>query len=306
MNRWKSARPLSLALAALVFVSLAGCLDTTATQRIVAFSEAVELVTTNVEDSFDAVDTAHFDAEVAHSSRDKPTLEQFNPDHFRTWLPAAELNVRMTLLDSLANYAEALAQVMSDEQLTEFDAATKAFGGKLQSLTTNESFKVLAGNRLGPNEASILASAVNAIGRWFIEYKRNREVKAVIFDMDPHVKTVSEFLQKDFEALRSQSRAAFNEQMTNVHGFIVAGYDDLDPVTRYQQIGGLANLVRRSQMADLTLERASASMTKLAETHAQLHKAFEDNAFSLDASIRSLINEGQRIKDFYDSLNAAD
>ncbi|MCL4196220.1 MAG: hypothetical protein KJZ69_01895 [Phycisphaerales bacterium] len=287
----------------LILASLSGCASAAPTERIIAFSEAVDLVATNVRDSFEAVDRAYFDAEVVRTANSKQAVVQFDPARFSTWMPPEDVQVRIMLLDGLAAYAVALADVMTDDQLGAFDQSTMALGEQLESLTSTPEFDALvAKNHVSPEMRSSLTSAVNAIGRWFIEYRRHREVKSVIMGMNTHIESLCGFLSEDFDALRTQNAAAFDMHLTNLHGQLVSSYDAIDSPSRLRQVGELGQLVRRREAADRTLASAARSITRLAKTHADLHKAFDDDAIDLEASIRALLSEGRRIRQYYQFL----
>lgn len=160
-----------IGLSGLVFL-LAGCAAPNAQKRIAAFSTALSIATTNTTDAFETVDQKFYQTKVAMlvNSYDE---KGFNPNTEMHFLTGQDLAVREDLFKGLQLYAQKLADIMSDAQLKEFDAETKSFGKSLQKLNDNDAFKKITG---GPSDTSIDAfvTAVNTVGRFFIEYKREK------------------------------------------------------------------------------------------------------------------------------------
>jgi hypothetical protein len=163
---------------------------------------------------------------------------------------------------------------------------------------------------LDAGDMAAFTTAVNTLGRWLIERKREETVKEITADFDPTIATICDALQKDIGSghapgqpgLRSQMWNNYTQQMIALDSYISSRVRVLGPTETRTLVRELASLVRDQQQADATLAAASSSLAKLAEAHAKLAQAFTEDPRELKELIRELIGEGERVKQFYDGL----
>jgi hypothetical protein len=222
--------------------------------------------------------------------------------------------VRLTLLNGLQEYASTLADVSSDQKLGQFDDQTRSLGTSLQALTGTPAFQKLAVSSM--TEVNIAVTAVNALGHWFIERKRQKRLPQIIEEMQEPVRRTSELLQADIgnapdeqgrggHGLRDQLWNEYTEAMVQQVAFIDQNKGHMDPISKSTEIRKLPSLVRQRSLADQTLRQTQSTLAKLVEAHAELLRAASSKA-DIHAEFTALISEAQRIKGFYDSLQKKD
>ncbi len=286
-----------------------GCISPTVHKNVPAFANAVTLATENTKSAFDAVEQQYENVQAQRIvvNYDK---QGFNPKMVAHFLDPGDLQVRIDLLDALQKYASTLSDVSGDKQLEQFDDKTRAFGTSLQNLTGTDAFKKLvSSSAASPN---IAATAVNALGRWFIERKRQQHLPELIAEMQEPVRTTAELLEADIgtppdetgrggHGLRDQLWNEYTQAMVQQVAFIEQNKDRMDPIAKAAAIEELPQLVKRRSLADQALKQTQATLSKLVDTHAALLRAVKSKG-DIQAECSALISEGQRIKNFYESL----
>lgn len=285
------------------------CVSPAVHKNVPAFANAVTLATQNTKSAFDTVEQQYEDVQEAQIvvNYDK---QGFNPQMVKQFLAPQDLEIRLALLDALQRYASTLSDVSGDKQLEQFDDKTRAFGSELQTLTGTAAFKKLVGT--SATDANIATTAVNALGRWFIERKRQQRLPELISEMQEPVKTTAELLQADIGAapdenghgghgLRDQLWNEYTGAMVQQVAFIDQNKDRMDSTSKAEAIEKLPNLVRQRSLADQALKQTQATLSKLVDAHAALLRAVKSKG-DVQAECSALISEGQRIKGFYDSL----
>jgi hypothetical protein len=293
----------------ILFGILPACISRAVHSNVPQFSEAVTLTTENSKDAFQIVDNKYMEVEASKLVVDYDRTG-FDPQKIHHLLDARDLQVRLDLLNALQQYANSLSDVSSDSKLQEFDIETKAFGQSLETLTATAEFKKFA--ETSKADVNIATAAINALGRWFIERKRQKDLPQMIEQMQEPVRKIAELLQADIGnrpdaqgqggiGLRAELWNEYMQAMIQESAFIDHNNGQLDALTRAAEIRKLPQLVDERDKADAALQQTAASMSKLVQAHSELLRAVQTKA-DLHADISSLISEGQRIKTFYESL----
>ncbi len=273
------------------------------------FANAVTLATENSKGAFQVVDQKYMEVEADALVVDYERTG-FDPRKVKHLLTSDELQVRIDLLNALQQYAKTLSQVSSDSKLQEFDDQTKALGKNLQDLASTDVFKKLV--QTSGTQVNIATTAIDALGRWFIERKRQKELPNLIEAMQDPVKRTAELLEADIgnrpddqgnggSGLRAQLWNEYMHAMLQQSAFIDHNKDKLDPLAKAQEIRKLPQMVDERAKADDALRQTADSMAKLVQAHNELLHAVQTKA-DLHADISALISEGERIKTFYESL----
>jgi hypothetical protein len=325
---------------------LPACVTSQANQRISDFSTAASMVAMNTQKAFDIVNQNYYRAKVASLIVDYD-VKGFNPAQVMTLFDEKDIDARKKVLEGMELYGSKLTELMGDKQLTEFDAETKGAGDQLITLKDSESLKKFARGVKGETinlsvvnipgssldiasvplaefgklsggvtdqQVNLLTAGIDALGRFLIEQKREREVKQIVKDMNAPVKAICALLisdigrlpdkdGKDGKGLRDLSWREFEKLLKAQDSFILQNKDKFDPRTKAEEIAKLPALVDERQKTDNTLRSAQDALTKLAETHDQLVTAFDKDSPNLDKLIGQLISEGKRISDYYNSLS---
>ena len=290
-------------------IFLAGCASSAPQRRIEAFSEAVDLVTGNVIESFNAVEKGHFEAQVSSMIADYDPEKGFDVRKIGAFLGEKALNTRVRVLKALSEYARLLAEIMSDERLQEFDEETKAFGQTLIEFKESDATSAFSmiRNDIKDSEVAGFTTGVNAIGRWIVEFHREREVRLLIDAMDPHVARICDLLAKDIgtaegPGLRAQLERQYWDIIANREMFIAENHARFSPHALREELTKLVEMKKEQEKADAAMEAVAKSVRSLRETHGQLVKAFERKPAGLEARIRGLASEAKRVKAFYGEL----
>ena len=308
-------RTMSVLLVVVVLWSLAGCPSTAPQKRIVAFSEATNMATTNVAESFKAVERSYFDTEVSGLIAAYDPNKGFNVKAIKPLLAPECLKSRLIALSAVSIYAKLLGEIMSDEKLKKFDEETKSFGEVLKDFKENDAMNALNMSRVSLKDEDLavfatFATAVKVIGHWIIEYKREKGVREIVEIMHPHIVKICKLLQQDIGAtkgrgLRRQLSNQYEKLLRDRDSFIGNKYKEkeMSALELREELIRLANMVSQQAKADAALAASAQSLDKLQETHGKLIKAFNKEAPDLEALIRQLVAEAKRAKDFYDELN---
>jgi hypothetical protein len=287
----------------------AGCVSPAVHKNVPQFANAVTLATQNSKAAFEIVDQKYVDISAGKLVIDYDA-NGFNPKNVHHLLKTEDLQVRLDVLTALQQYASTLSEVSSDSKLQEFDANTKALGTALQKITSEQPFKDLVSK--ASFDANIATTAVNAIGRWFIEKKRQKELPQLIAQMQEPVKRVAELLKADIgdrpgddgtggKGLRAVLWDAYMQSMIHQSTFINDNKSRLEPLVKAQEIRKLPQLVDERERADDALRHTAESLSRLVDAHEEILRAVRTKQ-DLHANISALISEGERIKEFYDSL----
>ena len=311
---FKNTRYLLTVILAIVFFT--GCATQHATERIAAFSEANKLTMQNIAAAFDTVERKHYEMQVSRIVND-PESFQCDPSkrtigHF---LSPDELQARMQVLEGIQKYAEKLAIIMGNEQLDEFDERTRDFGKNLTKVNEDLVKKnILNKATFKEGDIKVFTTAVNAIGRWFIEYKRQKGVRESVKDMQPHIEKICVLFAEDIGnspagsgvrsgGLRDQLWRDYDGIIDRQCNFIEHGKGKLDPIQMRSEIKVMIALEVEQRQADATLKAIQQSLDTLRKTHNKIEECFDKNTVEIDSLISDLITEGKRIKEFYNTLD---
>ncbi len=297
----------------IVFIALSilavGCVSTDSAKKIKAFSDATVLTTKNTVNAFDMVERSYFDVQVARIVANYDN-DGFNPKSLKRFLSPVEIEARTKVLKGLQKYSEKLSLIMGNQQLDEFDKQTKDLGESLTKINNNNA---LEGMNIDPKQIQIFTTAVNTLGHWFIEHKREVGVKKSVKNMQIFVDSICSLLSKDIGSvdpetgipltgLRQVLWNSYSQNMQEVDSFIQHNKAKLDPVVMRNEIKVLASLVIDQKNADETLKGVQKALGKLKEAHNKLNEVFSENTIEIDNLIKQLKDEGKRIKKFYESL----
>jgi len=299
MNQKTLIWPITLLIAAL----LSGCVSqNAASTRIKAFSDATTLVTSNMKAGLDTTENKYFDVQVQRAVVDYDK-NGFQPGQFKPLFTPESRSIRNAVLDSFSLYGQNLSAMMGNEQLDQFDAATKAFGTKLTALSqtiTNTKLFTTKSRPLSDSEVAIVTTAIEGVGTLFIEWKRGKSVREAVTAMDTNVEVICEALTNDLKVLRQMVANEYQEGQIAEDQFI--RHNNLDPVTKRAEIRALAQSVVDQRNADATFAAMEQSVVNWRAAHKQLLQVFEKDKTQIDALVQQLIADGTRIKAFYDSL----
>jgi hypothetical protein len=288
--------------------TLCSCVANRVHSAVPAFAQAVNLTTTNTHAAFQLVEQKYEEAEALALVVDYD-LAGFNPENVKPWLTAEDVDARTKLLKALQQYAAQLESVSGSEQLQKMDEASKEFGKSLTDLSKSKPLESIA--LKGSIAPSAAATAVDAIGRWLMDNKRNKELPSLIEQMQDPVQKTCMLLTEDIgsrtssgtgKGLRDELWLKFSDLLKSQDAYIQHNKDKFSPAEKLNEVQKLPTLVRQRQQADQMLAQTSASLQQLVQANADLLKAVRSKQ-DLRANIDALYEEAERINDFYHSLN---
>lgn len=297
-----------LSVALLVFSSCA----TIPQSSLSEFSSAVALTAENNSEAYTEIERVHHEVELmkAVSLFDS---KGFRPDSLSPFFDEEDLKIRKQVLDGLCLYSVKLSELAGNQQLEEFDSETRNLGSSLQNLNEglakNSFFK---NSSVNPSQIQVFTTAVNAVGRWIIEYKKDKSIRGNIIRMNPRVREICVVFEQDFGSppgiehknacgLRVQQWNQYDELMMLQDKFIRDNSAKLDPVARKLEIEKLAALPRKQKDSDAAMTEIQNSFKKLREIHNSLSAECAGEKQDHDLLLKNLIAEGKRISKFYKS-----
>jgi len=277
------------------------------------FSSAISTAAENNTAAYAVIEKVHQEVELMKAVADFDG-KGFKPDSMTQFFDSQALKVRKQVLDGLALYAEKISEIAGGKELEEFDAETKKLGSSLQEL--NDGLLKSSFFRNSPIESShvrIFTTAVNAIGRWIIEYKKDKTVKESIISMNGNIGEICRLFIQDFGnppdglhknpgGLRAQQWNQYDELMMLQDRFVGDNRGKLDPVSKKAEIEKLAVLPRKQKEADAVLADIQGSFKKIQEIHAALAKESVGGKQDYDKMLKKLVAEGKRISKFFKSV----
>ncbi|MFZ2654884.1 MAG: hypothetical protein WAX69_08195, partial [Victivallales bacterium] len=170
-------------LLALLLSSCSAILQPIPQSSLSEFSSAVSVTAENNMAAYSEIEKVHQEIELMKTVAEFDS-KGFKPEEMKPFFDNQALKVRRQVLDGLCLYAEKLSAIAGEKQFEEFDAETKELGGSLQDL--NGGLLKSSFFRNYPIESShvqIFTTAVNAIGKWIIECKKDKTVRESLVGM---------------------------------------------------------------------------------------------------------------------------
>ncbi len=285
---------------------LAGC-DSGARKRIVTFGNATQITSANIAKVYEQLEAQNFEIQVdtllSEYSRN-PAATTVDPSKFEEIIAAEHIQARIDVLTGLSKYADLLIDIMSDDQLNEFDAATKELGKELKTLSESDvGKKYLKGILRDDNDSEILATAVNAIGRYFIEYKRQQTVEQIVKKMNKNISGICVVFTTELEIIHGKLIADMVQRRTARGLYLNHNFDKLSPPVQRQEVRAIVELVLLEKQLNRMIKTVKNSLVALKKTHEKLHQAFSGDKTELDTLLLELVAEAKLVQSFYKSLN---
>lgn len=310
---------LSIAIVTSLLLTMTSCLPSAAVKKIAAFSDGVDIAMKNTITAYETIEGRHHDrkvAEVVNSYNVATNIEQVKIPRF---IPEEDWKQRKLVIDGLRLYATNLKAVVSDDKLQEFDAKTKALGQQLASLNENTvKQNILNSGEVPASGIQIFTTAINAIGRWFIDYKREKIVKQTVNKMKENVRNVCLLFGQEIGynapvkngslvttqrgTLRKKLWRDYSQIMMEQNDFLVRNEANFSANDKRKEIEKLLSLKDEREQADETLDAVVKALRAIPEAHNNIEKAFDEKDTTLPGLISKIFEEGERIKDFYEGL----
>lgn len=314
-KRRRSWRSFAL-VGTLIFLALHLCSCALFTQpnpapQIAKFAQATTQVTSQTQTVYQAVQNEYTQAQLDRIVSEYDS-KGFNPSLIKPFFTAEQLQVRMAVLQGLSAYAQGLAAIASDDQLTAFDNQTKALGQELISL---DKTKPVAKTGINDTEMAVFATAVDAIGRLLVEYKREKGLKKVIQQHDGDIRNICDLFVKEIggsaptgdippSGLRNQLWNEYTEAMTSYDLFIEKSRRRMGATEEFNAINQLANMVGQQISADAMLASTAKALQELAETHSKLSQSLDHPDSGIEAMFTQLQADTKAASDFYSNLQS--
>jgi hypothetical protein len=296
-----------------------------------AFAQAVALTATNVQAAFDTVQSTFCDAQALSFEVKFTGGADSDPSNICkvTWLPPASMAARTQILQGLKQYASELTGV-SAPNVSGLDSATTALGKNLNALTTSDAFTLMSKQAQANLKAAqpnitlaenFFSTAVNALGKWFIERKVAKVLPGEIKDMEPNIQAIKELLIADIgvvgadpkipekgSGLRQELWIQYGKEITSWNLYVSTNYykdgkvmPGVSPDAALAAVKQLASLVNQRRTADQVLAQVAETVNQMAQAHTKLVAATNEKQ-GLIADFSDLLAEAQRLNTYYQSL----
>lgn len=322
----KGIKSYRIAMSILLLISIfitSACIPESAVKKITAFSTGMENTMTNTEKVFELIEELHLRRKreilANEYSTDPSAMRRFSSAPF---FSEEAFDQRMLVINGLKIYAANLKEVVGNEQLEEFDDSTKALGERLKALNTDVvSRNIFRESSLDATKISIFVTAVNTIGRWFIDYKREKVTRQAIREMNTAVNDACVLLAEDIGIKPNNDDGSLKPGVIGLREKVWRNYSDiLRERDRYFQANGgslgfsdkrketyeIADILQERQDADDTLVAIKDALLAIPVAHRALEKAFDKEDSSLMFRISQVFEEAERIKKFYENLKKED
>lgn len=299
------------AIALFGVVGLSGCSLSLAplSRRSAAFGNTASVVVRDTSTAYQTVEDTTYQAEVSTLVLNFDR-EGFKRANIKPFLPPADLQIRLILLRGLQEYADQLASMAGEKAFAPLDQQTAALAQSLSALSKNDALQKLAPNA-SDAEIKGFATAVDLLGRVLIERKRRQQLPRIIQQMQPTLAQLSELLIRDLgslpqgdqpgSGLRDVLSRRYDTLISNQEDFIANGGKQFTPLERAAEIAKLPQLVSQQRSADGALACTQATLRDLVTTHRALLDA--DQAGTFRAKLGELVEDGQQVASFYNTLN---
>jgi hypothetical protein len=185
-----------------------------------------------------------------------------------------------------------------------------------QQLISLDKEKPIKGTGVTDTEMAAFATAVDAMGRMFIEYKRQEALKKVINDHNDDIQKICHLFSAEIggssaakgvppKGLRNQLWNEYTQVMTDDDLFIQKNKLRMSAMEKIEAINQLATMVQERAAADAMLTATSRALDQLGKTHSNLGEAFETQNGGLAAMIAQLQADAKSIADFYNGLTSS-
>lgn len=302
------------AIVIVLMINACACATRTPPSSIGDFATATTKVTAETQNVYQVVQNQYTQAEI-NGTIAEFDRKGFNPDRIKPFIPAAAMQVRMDALQGLSSYAQGLAAFASDDQLNQFSDQTKALGQQLQTLNTQAP---IPGNTESTADIQLFATSVNALGRLFVEYKRQAGIKEIVDAQDSNVRNLCTLLANEMggtapppdngtappQGLREQLWNEYSQSMSSYDLFIEHSIKQMTPTERFNAINQLGLMPGQQASADAMLVATAKALTDLADTHTQLKNSLDNPKADIQASLAQLLADVKNANDFYAALQA--
>lgn len=236
------------------------------------------------------------------------------------------VNLRIAVLNELGNYGKALQVIASDKELERIDKASAELSDALGSLNSTIGKIRQKDGPLSGDNLRIVATAVNAIGRWNFERARLEALVAITSTADPLIQETAQVFQCELtdnktteqrpECNSIKGRGNWQESLKLAleydakNQIILVKKMDVNPkdTTQFQKreslIQNAIDLNIRKNAVDDEFKNINNALQSLAATHGKIVKALQEDK-ELPEAIKALSlfsAEVTRLKGFYSSL----
>lgn len=280
---------------ALVFVTLTGCVNPS--NHIDAFFKASAQLSTEAKKGYELVKDTSFERKFYSTAADL-TADLGKDDVYKQTFELAfekALNIRITALEAIQEYASALSDLSSAEFRDDLDKSAKELNGALNGLNSTVTLiagkKIISGQTLG-----IIATAVDAIGATIQEKKRREAIKEIVIQSDPSIQEIAAAIKEEyalFQPLIERNLSTIQTEMIKEYERKKGDWSLQKRVTYLKRIKDRTQSIARLPQYSKKLAEACE---KLGEAHGILNKSVSSGEFSARAIVKQIGEMAQLAK----------
>jgi len=280
---------------------LAGCVSTTSRQMTANFGGAAKSVSLQTALTLKKVRVSSSDYFVSAALNNKGAVLQ------RPAISPEDITLRLTLLNEIFKYSDALAIMSSNTELKKIDKASRqvysALGALNQTLkqTTKSDSPLLTDNDL-----KLIATSVNITGKWFFERARLKAIKTTVIKADPVINKAVELLTTEIKKDGPWSKSLQLSSISEAKNLFRAAQTMKNIPEKRKLLSEAQQLYDQASFENSTFSQLNDSLQALKSSHFALAKALKNdsnsNTVKALSSLGKLESEIMRIHAFTASL----
>lgn len=272
--------------------------------QIKTFASATTLLSRNAEDAYRTFDEAVIKQRIYDTAFIGTT--DVDPAMFTgLFAKSNRLEVRVAVFQKLAAYASALQQLAEADLSSEIDASSKHLYSSLVGLKgTLEK----AGQKIDfkDSDVAIVATAVDAMGRIWVERKRRAAIKRTVILADPAVQKAAELLKGELGGLAPDIFMNANDATS----ILIKAYQKeragLSVPERVERIEAVREQHLIASNSKGMFERLGSAGDRIATAHAKIKENMVKKHYTAKywpEELSALVEDANAIKDFYGNLS---
>jgi hypothetical protein len=224
------------------------------------------------------------------------------------------IGLRFKLLKQLGAYAGALKSLCEADLAAAIDKTSTDLDGALVGL--RKTYKNASGKelKLSDDDLHLIATAVDTLGKEFVEEKRRKAVATIVETADPAVQETVGLVSHDLGS-SSELKDLSRQSLSNTYGSARSAYLRERASMKFEQrvefLGRLRGLKEAEAANDAFFDNVAEGAKAIGVAHAKLAEAVKQkrsdlNLKGLAAAIGEVADRAKSTREFYQKLKAAE
>ncbi len=254
-------------------VMVVGCVSRTSKQMTANFGGSAKAI---------SLQTATTLKKVRISDSDYLVSSELNNKGAALQLPAIspeDITLRLTLLNEIFKYSEALSIMSSNTEPNKIDKASRQLYSSIGALNqTLEQTTKRATPLLTDNDLKLIATTVNITGRWFFERARLKAIKTTVIKADPVISKAIELLTTEIKKDGPWSKSLQLSSTSEAKNLFRAAQTIKNVPEKRKLLAEAQQLYDQASFENSTFAQLNASLEALKSSHFALAKALKKDS----------------------------